>query len=160
MRTLTPYEAARAERVTPDLQPTPTEITFMLPYPPSVNAIWRPAGNRIISTDTARAYRQRCAEEIMVQKVPRHHRAIRGRLALHMLVITPASTRRRDLDNVLKATLDAIQRCGVIEDDESFDRILVERRPRSSNALDSYWDDGVVSLTIRVIEGGDGGAPR
>ena len=39
----------------------------------------------------------------------------------------PPDKRRRDLDNLLKATLDAIQHAGVYPDDSQIDEILIMR---------------------------------
>jgi crossover junction endodeoxyribonuclease RusA len=45
------------------------------------------------------------------------------------LSVTPPDNRRRDLDNLLKATLDAMQIAGVYYDDSQIDELLVIRRP-------------------------------
>jgi crossover junction endodeoxyribonuclease RusA len=41
--------------------------------------------------------------------------------------VFPPDRRRRDLDNILKATLDAMQHGGVYADDSQIHRLLVER---------------------------------
>lgn len=52
---------------------------------------------------------------------------MQGRLMIEILAFPP-DRRRRDLDNILKATLDSLTHAAVIEDDCQFDRISIERR--------------------------------
>ncbi|QDU34285.1 Crossover junction endodeoxyribonuclease RusA [Poriferisphaera corsica] len=42
----------------------------------------------------------------------------------------PPDGRKRDLDNILKALLDAIEKAGVIENDSQFDEIRVSRKSK------------------------------
>jgi crossover junction endodeoxyribonuclease RusA len=59
-----------------------------------------------------------------------------GRIALCMDAFPP-DRRRRDLDNLVKATADALQHAGVYEDDSLIDLLLVRRRnPVASGRLD------------------------
>ena len=51
-----------------------------------------------------------------------------GRLAVHVTVCPP-DRRRRDLDNVQKALLDALEHGGVYRDDAQIDLLVVERGP-------------------------------
>ena len=104
-------------------------ISFHLPYPPSVNRYWRHptrgklAGRHLISRD-GRAYRSAVIAACMEQRLFKC--GVAGRLEIHLLV-TPPDKRRRDLDNIAKACLDGIVHAGVIQDDEQFDRITIER---------------------------------
>ena len=41
--------------------------------------------------------------------------------------VYPPDRRKRDLDNVLKASIDALQHCGLIDDDANIWRLEVER---------------------------------
>jgi len=41
--------------------------------------------------------------------------------------VFPPDRRRRDLDNILKASLDALVKAGVVEDDYLVRRLVVER---------------------------------
>lgn len=45
------------------------------------------------------------------------------------LLVTPPDKRLRDLDNLLKATLDAMQKAAVYDDDSQIDELIVRRQP-------------------------------
>ncbi|MBB7296097.1 RusA family crossover junction endodeoxyribonuclease, partial [Escherichia coli] len=49
-----------------------------------------------------------------------------GRLAIRIIAELP-DKRRRDLDNILKAPLDALTHAGLLIDDEQFDEINIVR---------------------------------
>lgn len=49
-----------------------------------------------------------------------------NRLAI-TITAHPKDRRRRDLDNLLKITLDSLQAIGLFNDDEQFDAIFIER---------------------------------
>src|SRR5690606_9863874 len=58
-----------------------------------------------------------------------------GRIALFMDAFPP-DRRRRDLDNIQKPVLDALQHAGVYEDDSQIDLLLTRRRtPTKGGAL-------------------------
>jgi crossover junction endodeoxyribonuclease RusA len=44
-----------------------------------------------------------------------------------IIYVYPPDRRRRDIDNVLKAILDALQRAGVYNDDSQISRLYIER---------------------------------
>lgn len=127
---------------------SPEELRFELPYPPSVNKMWFSDPKRVgvrHLTAGGKAYRKLCGQRILLQKVPRWENGIRGRLAVSIAVYPPKAKRRRDLDNLLKAPLDALQHCGVIEDDEHIDRLELLRY---GELLAQLHPDGVLSITI------------
>jgi crossover junction endodeoxyribonuclease RusA len=101
------------------------EIT--LPYPPSVNRYWRSIGRgRVIISREGRSYRR----EVGYIVVDRHDGELpeptEARLKVTIKAFMP-DRRRRDLDNVLKATLDSLQNGGIFKDDEQIDDLRIIR---------------------------------
>ncbi|MBK9187353.1 MAG: RusA family crossover junction endodeoxyribonuclease [Phycisphaerales bacterium] len=105
-------------------------ITLTLPWPPSVNHYYRRVGNVTLISKEGRRFRKRVAGEVLLAGSPR----VEGRLAV-WIVASPPDLRRRDLDNVQKALLDALQHAGVYGDDSQIDRITVERGLQTSGGM-------------------------
>lgn len=101
-----------------------TTQTIELPYPPSVNAMWRSVRGRAILSAQGRAYYAAAALRIYQQGVGK----VDGRLAVR-IEASPPDKRRRDLDNLFKATLDALTKGGVYGDDSQIDRLEIVRGP-------------------------------
>lgn len=101
------------------------EIT--LPYPPSVNRYWRAIGRgRVIISREGRDYRRKVGYVIIDMRDGELPEPTKARLSVTIKAFMP-DRRRRDLDNVLKATLDALQNGGVFEDDEQVDDLRIIR---------------------------------
>ncbi len=99
-------------------------MTFELPYPPSVNTYWRRVGDRTLISRKGRQYRTAVVAEIWRQHAKQGH--------LTMCILAhPPDKRERDLDNILKALLDALEHGGAYENDSQIKRIEIE------------WDDVV-----------------
>jgi len=97
---------------------------MMLPWPPSVNHYWRRVGPRTLISREGRTFRKRvCA--LLGGGGPRKPPA-GGRVALAMDAFPP-DRRRRDLDNLIKATADALEHAGVYADDSQIDLLFVRR---------------------------------
>lgn len=92
---------------------------FRLDYPPTVNHYWRVWNGRPILSAKGRAYRT-AAEEFR-PAIP-----LSSRLAVSLQLTMP-DRRKRDIDNVAKAVLDAIGHAGLWNDDCQVDRLLIER---------------------------------
>ena len=96
-----------------------------LPYPPSINHYWRRVGPRTLISREGRTFRKNvCA--LLGGGGPRKPPA-GGRIALCMDAFPP-DRRRRDLDNIAKPVLDAMEHAGVYEDDSQIDLLLTRRR--------------------------------
>jgi len=93
-----------------------------LPFPPSVNHIWRRVGNRTVLSRGGRAFRRAVQSALAACGV----RPMAGRLAI-IIDIHPPDKRRRDLDNMLKALLDALQHGGAYADDSQIDDLHIRR---------------------------------
>lgn len=98
------------------------EVVYELSYPPSVNHYWRHVGDRTLISGAGREYRQRVADELAHQGVD----TAGGSLSL-FISVHPPDRRRRDLDNILKALLDALQHGGAYQDDSQIDSLRVVR---------------------------------
>jgi Holliday junction resolvase RusA-like endonuclease len=95
-----------------------------LPYPPSVNHYWRRVGPRTLISREGRRFRERVLDILAARPVE----TLAGPLAVEMEVFPP-DRRRRDLDNLQKAVLDALQHGGFYGDDSQGVRLLAEKGP-------------------------------
>lgn len=95
-------------------------LTYRLPFPPSINHYWRRSGHIIHVSTAGRQFRnevvEQCGGEIMLL----------GRLAVN-LELTMPTRRKRDIDNYVKSTLDALAHAGVFENDNQIDELRVKR---------------------------------
>ena len=100
--------------------------TLTLPYPPSVNHYWRKWHNRMVISREGRAYRKDVRALLATAgqggKPPDD-----GSIALAMDAFPP-DRRRRDLDNIQKPLLDALEHAGLYADDSQIDVLLTQRR--------------------------------
>jgi crossover junction endodeoxyribonuclease RusA len=100
-------------------------MTLTLPYPPSVNHYWRRVGPRTLISREGRTFRKNvCA--LLGGGGPRKPPS-GGRIALAMDAFPP-DRRRRDLDNIQKPVLDALEHAGIYADDSQIDLLLTRRR--------------------------------
>lgn len=86
-------------------------MTVTLPWPPSVNHYWqrnKNGGMRISAEGLS--FRERVAWSL-----PKHE-TLTGPLSVQIEAWAP-DRRKRDLDNILKATLDALTHAGAMGDD-------------------------------------------
>lgn len=105
-------------------------VKLALPYPPSINHYWRNFRGRMVISQEGRAFRRNVCALLAPApgssgNGPRQPPS-GGRIALTMDAFPP-DRRRRDLDNLQKAVLDALQHGGVYRDDSQID-LLVTRR--------------------------------
>ncbi len=98
-------------------------IEFVLPYPPTVNTCWRRRGSTYFVSKVGECYRRDVA---LIVRQQRLKLKLSGRLAIK-IIAEPPDKRRRDLDNILKAPLDALTHAGLLIDDEQFDEINIVR---------------------------------
>ena len=100
-------------------------INITLPWPPSVNRIWRSVGGRVLLSADGRAYRHAVAVAVVEQHGSGD--PLTGRLSMTIRAYPP-DRRRRDLDNVLKAILDSLEHAGsVYENDAQIDHLSIRR---------------------------------
>lgn len=115
-------------------------IELELPYPPSVNHYWRRVGARTLISREGRAFRQSVCSIVAANGIS----PMDGPLSVEVDVYPP-DRRRRDLDNIQKALLDALAHGGAYHDDSQIARLIVERRDVVSGGkvhvrLDARYD--------------------
>lgn len=96
-------------------------IILRLPYPPTVNTYWRTARNMQYISPEGRKYR-----EAVIAKVDDFK--LDGRLKVEIEATMP-DRRRRDIDNLFKAVLDALTHAQVWGDDNQIDDLRIVRAP-------------------------------
>ncbi|EPR42707.1 endodeoxyribonuclease RusA [Desulfovibrio sp. X2] len=120
-------------------------IGLILPWPPSVNHYWRRVvmGGRVATliSKAGREYKKAVAVEVG-KRLPAHCR-LAGRLAVEVVLVAP-DRRARDIDNSLKALLDAMTEAGVWHDDSQIDQITLVRGPVAS--------PGQARVSVRVLD--------
>lgn len=99
-------------------------MILTLPFPPSVNRIWRNVKGRTLLSREGRAYRQEVQWIIAAARQQGF-----GRRQVHVSVAAyMPDARRRDIDNLWKAAGDALQASRVMDDDSQITRLLIEHR--------------------------------
>ncbi len=98
-------------------------IELELPFPPSINHYYRRVGPRTLISREGRRFRKKvCATLAFIGVKP-----MIGQL--HMEIeLYPPDHRRRDIDNVQKALLDALQHGGMYADDSQIVKLNTEKR--------------------------------
>ncbi|HGJ5860298.1 MAG TPA: RusA family crossover junction endodeoxyribonuclease [Arsenophonus nasoniae] len=97
---------------------------IVIPFPPSVNHYWYHAKHRHFITAKGRAYREAVIAEIRNKKLCKH---LSKRLSVEIEVYPP-DRRKRDIDNLMKAPIDALCHGGLIVDDSQIDILRIERK--------------------------------
>jgi Holliday junction resolvase RusA-like endonuclease len=93
-----------------------------LPFPPSVNTYWRHVGSRVLVSKKGRQYQASVSSLLKRKRI----KTLDCDLIVDIRLIPP-DRRRRDVDNSLKALLDAMQFGGVYHDDSQIVRLTVEK---------------------------------
>jgi crossover junction endodeoxyribonuclease RusA len=101
-------------------------ITLDLPYPPSTNKYWRRVGNKTILSRAARQFRKRVADLWFVEKYIFRRDGFGDAPVAVDLTVHPPDRRKRDLDNILKPTLDALQAVRIIDDDSQVKQLALQ----------------------------------
>jgi crossover junction endodeoxyribonuclease RusA len=99
--------------------------SIKLPWPPSVNHYWRSiairGSVRVLISAQGTEYRQEVS--YLVPRMDPIETDLICEIFAH-----PPNRLRRDLDNLLKAPLDALQHAGVYKDDSQIKKLSIEMR--------------------------------
>lgn len=97
-------------------------IELALPFPPSVNHYYRRVGPRTLISREGRRFRERVCAQLAEAGIERMNGPLRVEIEVY-----PPDQRRRDIDNVQKALLDALQHGGLYEDDSQIVKLDIEK---------------------------------
>lgn len=116
-------------------------ISFDLPMPPSVNSMYRNVpGKGRVKTKDAKKWATEAGWMLVAQRNrDGRHKCITGSVEVEVTAYRPAS-KRRDLDNILKALLDLLTSTKTIADDSQV------------VAINARWVDEGVPCTVTVRE--------
>lgn len=92
------------------------------PWPPSVNHYWRRVGHRTLISREGRRFRQR----VLARLAALRPQPLVGDLDVEIDAYPP-DRRRRDIDNLTKALLDALQHGGLYADDSQVACLTIAR---------------------------------
>lgn len=112
-----------------------TQLT--LPFPPSINHYWRRNGGKYFISKEGLNYRKAVATACQGLE------PLKGRVSVYVLAYPP-DRRRRDIDNLLKALLDALEHGGLFENDSQVDDLRIVRSIQK--------DGGEVLVTVSEID--------
>lgn len=141
-------------------------IKLTLPWPPSVNRYWRSVNGRVLIAAAGRRYR---TDVELVYRLQSLTGGGCGSLLVEVSIDAwLPDLRRRDIDNILKAPLDALTHAGLWDDDSQVVQLSIRKagmdreRPRlevriteHSAAPGEYGDDkpGVSNNSVQPVSG-------
>jgi len=122
-----------------------SSVTITLPWPPSVNHYWKPRGNGkgMYISEQGKRFRDEVGVAVVLAGKPTFDSPV----AISIVTRKP-DKRRRDLDNIVKATFDALTHAGVIADDDD------AHVPCFGVSVGSPVDRGAVDVTITEVTNG------
>lgn len=113
-------------------------VKFELPWPPSVNRYYRHVGPRVLISREGRRFRRMCVSRL-AGAFPKLADTVKLTGEFY-----PPDARRRDLDNILKCTLDSLVHAGLMEDDSQIKRIDIRME-------DPVPPEGLVYIELEEI---------
>lgn len=108
-------------------------VTLELPYPPSVNGIWRFSGKRAYISKQYAAWKKEAGAWFMKQRAEKTiGTPIKGAFEVHIAFPTAKRRKNADLDNRIKPVLDALQEFKLIENDSKCEALMATWAPVES----------------------------
>jgi crossover junction endodeoxyribonuclease RusA len=115
-------------------------LSVTLPYPPSVNRLWRQARKRVIRSTQYESWLNAASWFVRDAVLKTGDRkGVSGPYALYVR-LCPPDKRARDLDNTLKAISDALKEGAAIEGDHL------------CQYIEAQWDPSVEGAQVSVLE--------
>lgn len=126
-------------------------IVFKLPFPPSVNALYRNVpGRGRVKTQRYLTWLRAAGNEVLAQAPGQP--SIRGAVSIAIAVYRP-DKRRRDLGNLEKAVTDLLVTYAMIDDDRHVASLLLEWRAGEGSGIEvRAWPADVVSFRAVELE--------
>ena len=118
-------------------------ISIELPWPPSVNRVWRNIKGKTLLSAEGRSYRELVGQHCLINRIA--GKRLAGRLSVKILV-NPPNKIRRDIDNLAKVPLDALTHAAVWLDDSQIDELYIRR--------DEIKKGGFMTIQIRELQPG------
>lgn len=107
-------------------------IELILPWPPTVNSYYVKQRTHVYISPKGKNFRDD-VQQAIIQQIP--DVALGDMRMLMEVVLFPPDKRKRDLDNHMKALLDAMTIAGVWEDDSQIDQLHIYRGEIVANGL-------------------------
>lgn len=118
-------------------------ISIELPWPPSVNRVWRNVKGKTLLSAEGRNYRELVGQYCLIKRIA--GKRLNGRLSVKILV-NPPNKIRRDIDNLAKVPLDALTHAAVWLDDSQIDELYIRR--------DEIKKGGFITIQITELQPG------
>jgi len=120
----------------------PIEVTKKLPWPPSINMLYRSNGNKIIRSEEGRKFADKCKEIFKEDKC-----IYKDKEELFCLIeLYPPTNHRRDVDNYGKVVIDQIP---WFEDDSQIKALLILMMPKVEDK------EGFAQVSLGKFEDGN-----
>ena len=124
------------------LSDIPIEVTKKLPWPPSINMVYRSYGNKIIRSEQVRKFADKCKEIFKEDKC-----IYKDKEELCCLIeLYPPTNHRRDVDNYGKVVIDQIP---WFEDDSQIKALLILMMPKVEDK------EGFAQVSLGKFEDGN-----
>jgi crossover junction endodeoxyribonuclease RusA len=114
--------------------------SFFLPWPPSNNTYYRRVGNKTLISKKGREYKKAVLDHCMRFGVKPFGE---DKISISIIAYYP-DRRRRDLDNLLKAPLDAMMKAGVYQDDSQVESLSIKKGDQEK--------PGMIFIDIEALE--------